>query len=114
MTTVPLSQSVTIRLDGSGGGTAKVGPLSAREVWHPQNAAVSANSSPIVEAQCQIFVGDSNTKRFRDSTVNGSTGDSTGKISSDTVRCGEYVWAVWSGGDALQYATLTVTGSKDV
>jgi hypothetical protein len=27
---------------------------------------------------------------------------------------GNYVWAVWAGGDAGAQATLTVTGSKDL
>lgn len=114
MTSVPLNEFATVLLDGTGAGTAKVGPLSAREIWHPATATVSANNNPTNEAQCQIFVGDSNNLRLRDSTESGSTGDNTGKISADVVKCGEFVWAVWSGGDAGQYAKLTVTGTKDV
>lgn len=111
---VQLRETASVKLNGSGAGTAKVGPLTAREVWHPDNASVNANQNPTLEAQCQILIGDSNTLRFRDSTFSGSSGDSTDKVNADTLHAGEFVWAIWSGGDANQQATLTVTGTKDV
>lgn len=115
MTTVPLRETVRITLDGTGSGTAKIGPISAREVWHPSNVAVSANAGASNEATCNIYVGLSATQsNFRDGTVNGSAGDSTDKVNADTVRCGEYVWATWSGGNAGVTAVLSVTGTKDV
>lgn len=114
MTTVDLREFATVRLDGSGNGTTKVGPLSAREIWSPDNATVSVNNNPTLEAQCQIFVGDANTMRLRDSTESGSTGDNSAKISGDRIKCGEFVWAVWTGGDPFQYAKLTVTGRKEL
>lgn len=112
---VPLRETVTITLNGVGAGTAKVGPLSAREIWHPSNVSVSANTNPPVnDATCSIFVGDANTQTFRDSCIDGSSGDSTDKCNADQIKCGQYVWAVWSGGDANVRATLTVTGTKDI
>jgi len=115
MTAGFLNESAVTTLDGSGNGFAKVGPLSAREVWNPVTAAVSANANPTNEAQCAIYVGQDKTQSyFRDLTFTGSTGDSSGKVSGLSVRCGEYVWAVWSGGDAGATARLNVTGDKDV
>lgn len=115
MTTVPLRESVPIKLNGSGNGTAKVGPISAREVWHPDNAHVSANANPTNEAQCSIYVGDSPASiNFRDGTFSGSSGDSTDKVNADVVKVGWYVWAVWNGGDANVTAILTVTGTKEI
>jgi hypothetical protein len=115
MPTVPMRETAFVTLDASGNGTAKVGPISAREVWHPSNVAVSANAGATLEAQCNIHVGLSATpSTYRDGTVNGSAGDSTDKVNADTVRCGEYVWAVWSGGNVGSRAVLTVTGTKDV
>lgn len=119
MTTVPLRETAFVRFDGSGNGTAKIGPISAREVWHPSNVAVSGNDPatgpPTRESQCQIYIGmDPSLANYRDGTVNGSTGDSTDKVNADTVRCGQYVWAVWIGGDAGARGILTVTGTKDV
>lgn len=115
MTTVPLLVTAQIRLSALGAGTAKVGPLSAREVWHPSNVSVSANQGSVVnEATCTISVGGANNLTPRDATVNGSSGDATDKVNADTIRCGEYVWAAWSGADASVLATLTVTGTKDI
>lgn len=115
MTNVPLNESVAIPLNASGNGTAKVGPKSAREVWHPDNVHVSANQNPINEAQCRIFVGDLPIQQnYRDGTVSGSSGDASDRVNASVVKCGQYVYAVWSGADANVTATLTVTGTKDI
>lgn len=109
-----LRETVVGTLDGSGNGTLKAGPLTAREMWHPDKAAVSANANPTNEAVCVVSVGDVNTRAFRDNTFTGSSGDSTDTIGSDTLRRGEFVWAQWTGGDAGQQMRLTVTGEKEI
>ena len=114
MTSVPLRETASVTLNGAGNGTAKVGPLSAREKWHPASVSVSANQNPTNDAACSIFVGDANTMNFRDGCIDGSTGDSTDKCNADVISCGQYVWAIWTGGDAGARATLTVTGTKDI
>src|ERR1700722_2319024 len=104
-TTVPLSANVFVVLDGSGNGTAKLGPASSREVWSPQNAHVQVTGPVTNESECIIYVGNSATQgNFRDATQSGSTGDSTGRIDADTIKCGSYVWAVWTGGDSGRQA----------
>lgn len=111
-----LRESAVITLDGSGNGTAKLGPLSAREIWYPDNVHVSVNSAVVVkEAKCSIYMGNTPTQSaFRDESVFASSGDSSGTCNADTVKVGDYIWAVWTGGDANQQAVLTVTGIKDV
>lgn len=110
-----MRESATVILNGSGNGTAKIGPLSAREVWHPDNVHVSANAQPTNDAQCQIFTGsDTSAVNFRDATFTGSSGDSSDKVNSTVIHCGQYIWAVWTGGDANVTATLTVTGQKEL
>lgn len=111
---VPLYQSAQVTLNGSGNGTAKVGPLSAREVWSPQNVHVSVATNTN-EASCSVYAGvDATAPNFRDTTFSGSSGDSTDKVNADTIKCGQYIFAVWTGGDANQIATMTVTGSKAI
>lgn len=115
MATGDLDESAFVTLDGSGNGTAKLGPLTAREVWRPITASVRVNQSPTNEAQCTIYVGQFATQEnFRDLTFSGSSGDATGKVAGKPLKKGDYVWAVWTGGDAGQRACLNVTGSKDV
>lgn len=114
MTTVSLSESRTINLNGAGAGTIIISPLSAREVWHPQNIHVSVSTNT-KEATCNIYVGDSAIQaNFRDGTFSGSSGDSSDRINADVIRLGTHIFAVWSGGDANAVATATVTGTKEL
>lgn len=114
MTSVPLNQTAVVVLDGAGGGTASIGPISAREVWHPDVISVKASTNTD-EAQCQIYVGDSATQpNFIDGTYSGSSGDASDRAASTLIRVGWKVFATWSGGDAGATATLTVTGTRDV
>lgn len=106
--------TVTIILNGSGNGTAKIGPLSAREIWSPNGAHVQCATN-VKEAQCAIFAGTgAYPNTYRDTTLSGSTGDSTDRISSDIIKSGMYIFAVWTGGDAGTRATLNVTGGKTI
>lgn len=113
MPRVALRETAVVTLNGSGGGTAKVGPLSAREVWYPDNVAISITGAT-KQATANLFKGpDTTQSNFRDISTFGS-GDSSGACNADTVRCGDYIWVVWTGGDAGKQAILTVTGLKDV
>lgn len=108
--------SAPVKLDGSGNGIAKIGPLTAREIWYPSKVHVNANTGSVVnEAQCVIYVGTTvGPNNFRDGTLSGSSGDSSDAVDSDEIRQGEYIFAVWIGGDANVTATLSVTGEKEV
>jgi hypothetical protein len=115
MAAVPIRPgSVTVVLSGSGAGTARIGPAGARETWQAEAASVSVSTST-AEAQCRIYVGDSATApNYVDGTLSGSTGDSTGRVSARPLKLGDYVWAVWTGGDPGAVATLNVTGTRTV
>ena len=115
MTTVPIRPgSVTVALNGSGGGTARIGPAGAAEMWQPAIASVSVSTNAS-EAQCRIYIGDQPTQaNYVDGTLSGSTGDSTDRVSARPLKLGDYIWAVWSGGDAGSVATLNVTGTRTV
>jgi hypothetical protein len=113
---VKLNESASVILDGSGNGTAKLGPISAREIWHPANVHVSANIGQVVkEAQCIVYMGTTvGPNTFRDGTLSGSSGDSTDALNADIIKSGLYIIAVWSGGDSGVRATVSVSGTKDV
>jgi len=114
MARVTLNETALVVLNGSGAGSAQLGPLTAREVWYPDTASVKVNNNPTNEAQCQIYKGLTATQdNFRDGTFSGSSGDASGKVTGKQSK-GEYIFAVWSGGDAGQTAYLTVTGEKEV
>lgn len=117
MATGILTGSIAVTLNGSGAGTAKLGPLTARETWNPATASVRTTqvSGTIVnEAVCNLFVGLSATQEnFRDGTFSGSSGDSSDLVSG-ALKVGNYIWAVWTGGDAGATAVLAVSGTKEV
>jgi hypothetical protein len=113
MTTTGLSQTVMIQLDASGNGTASMGPLTAREVWNPDNAHVQV-ATDTNEAICNIYVGDAPQQRcFRDNTASGSIGDATDRVQG-ALKNPHKIWAVWTGGDPKAMATLTVTGTREI
>lgn len=106
--------SAVISLDVNGNGTAQVGPLSSRETWTPVNVHVSVSSADS-ESTCNIYVGnDKSQSNFRDATFTGSSGDASDRINADIIKCGTYVFAVWTGGDPFAQAIMTVTGTKTV
>lgn len=114
MARVMLNQSVSGIVDLSGKCTLKMGPLSARETWYPSNVHVGVTTH-VVESTANVFAGDSPTQsNFRDQTVLASSGDNTGACNADVIKCGQYIWAQWSGADVGAQATLTVTGLRDV
>lgn len=106
--------AVTVVLDGSGNGTARIGPAGARETWSPAVASVSVSTN-VNEAICRIYVGPSpDPQYFVDGTLSGSTGDSTDRVSGQPVKLGWFIWAVWKAGDPGATATLNVTGSRTI
>jgi hypothetical protein len=117
MATVPLNQSATVILNGAGAGTAQLGPLSARETWTPAVASVKTNQTAaaiVNEAACKIYAGpDTSDSNYVDGTLSGSTGDSTSNFTAP-VPVGEYVFAVWSGGDAGAQGRVIVRGTKEL
>jgi hypothetical protein len=109
----PLNRSVPVTLDGSGAGTAALGPALAGEVWTGLTAAVSASGST-KEATARIYAGGGvSAATFVDGTTWGSTGDSTSQFGAP-VYPGQQVFAVWAGGDPGAIATLVITGTRQV
>lgn len=112
--TLPLNETVSVALDGSGAGTARLAPASSNETWLPTLASVKC-SSATNEAQCLIYVGAKvSDDSFVDGTFSGSSGDATDKVTGYQIgrTRDPYIFAVWSGGDAGAQATLVVTGTK--
>jgi hypothetical protein len=113
MTAVTFNESVSVTLDGAGNGTVKIGPKGHATTWSPEVASVRCTTN-VLEASCRIYVGPDTSQRFfREGTLSGSTGDSTGRVTGD-IRMNTFIWAVWAGGDPGASATLTVTGTAEI
>lgn len=114
MQTLPLNEDNTVKLDGSGNGTTKLGPSSTTERWYPTVVSQNASSNTN-EAVCKTYAGSSPTQNnFVDGTFSGSSGDATDRISGQEITYGNWIWSVWTGGDANAVATLVVSGTKTV
>lgn len=109
---LPIDLSTNITLDGSGNGTARIGPQLPREVWNLDTASITipAGGFPI----CKVYVGPQPTDAYIVDTSYLGAGDSTGRVSGRPLRNGEFVWAVWTAAVANSLATLRVLGSKTV
>lgn len=118
MTTVPLNSSNAVKLDGSGDGTVRLGPSGGSETWTAAYVHVQTNQAPgsiVNEAQCFIYAGTAADQTgFVDSTSSGSTGDSTDSASAYPLTVGEWIWAVWTGGDPGAQGILRVTGTREI
>lgn len=111
-----LTAVATVTLDGSGNGTAQLGPSNTNEVWSPASVTISCNGSLTGitgTTTCQIFSGSSSPSTLIDGTYN-PLQDSTGAIQGWVFYPGMYVFAVWTNGPASQQATLVVNGTRTV
>ena len=109
----PFTLSASVTLNGSGAGTASIGPTFPREIWDISVASVSVSTNT-AEAVCKLYSGPQATQvNFVDGTTWGSTGDSTSNFSFP-LHQNQKVFAVWTGGDASATATLVVTGTKRI
>lgn len=114
MRSLQLTRTAKVTLDGSGSGTAAIGPASAGETWYPSVVSVSVATNA-AEASCKIFAGALAAPfTYVDGTLSGSTGDSTGNIAGRILHPGEQVFAQWAGGDPGAVATMNIQGSRAV
>ncbi|HLK00464.1 MAG TPA: hypothetical protein VKU39_11225 [Streptosporangiaceae bacterium] len=117
MATVPVwPRQVQVTLDGTGAGTARLGPTGHGITWTLGTISVhTAQTVSTGTCQCQIYAGDdASPVNFLDGTFSGDTGDSTDAGNGMQIRLGKYVFAVWSAGVPGDIATLSITGTMEV
>lgn len=101
---------------GSGNGTLKMVPWSAKVHWFPTVASVKA-STAVSEAQCRIYIGPAPTDpSFVDGTLSGSSGDSTDHVSGYEINATKdpAIWALWTGGDPGAQGTMSIAGTMTI
>ena len=111
-TEYPVSLSVTVKLDGSGNGSAQIGPQGAY-IWILGTISISTlNQSQTTVPSCTTYAGSSPTpSNFVDDTFNGQ-GNTTTKAAGKTLYPGQNVFAQWTGGVPGDTATLLVNATQ--
>lgn len=113
MRQLTLAKSASITLDGSGDGTAELGPSLPGETWSPESVNISmSGNAPSGVATCFIYAGSGiSPGTFKDSTYN-VLGAASTVISGLTLYPGQSVFAVFAGGNPGATATLAVNGTR--
>jgi hypothetical protein len=105
---LPLNESASAVLDGSGNGRVTLGPGNASQQWAPTNAACSVTSNTS-EPIFVLYNGSASNANRIGGTYTGSN-DNT-DISGVTLYPGSVFTGVWSGGDPGATATLSLQGA---
>lgn len=110
---VPLNAVAQVTLDGSGNGTASVGPTAQGETWQAGFTVSVHASTNASEAQARLYCGGGTSPAyFIGATTWGSTGDSN--TDAPTMHTGQLVTVVWTGGDPGAIAYLSVNGTRTI
>lgn len=120
-----LREPVSVILDGSGNGKAVISPGQAASpgsgvgaarnsglVWDVEGVSVKvATNVKEATAKCYISYGilSQTDDGFKGQTQTGSTGDTC--TVSESLRPGDWITVIWSGGDAGAIATMRVNGT---
>lgn len=112
MTTQPFTTSGSVVLDGSGNGSVQLGPILG-QTWNLSIAAIHVDSNT-KEPTCKLYIGPiANPQTLVDGTYTGSL-NSSDAVAQFPITQGNYVIAVWSGGDANANAQLTIWGTRTI
>jgi hypothetical protein len=109
MTNSPISPSTSVKLSAAGAGQCGLTPPSG-VMWQLTLASVSIQN-PVLIPEVFLSTGNSNGPiQLIDSSYAGASA-SSGKVAGLPLYPGQYLWAAWTGGDALAVATLQLYGT---
>lgn len=116
----PLDESVSVTLDGSGNGTAKITVPGTRygggPTWDVTTVAVKVSTNSL-EATANLYLSRGTSiftqADFVSQTQLGSTGDTCG-VNVAGLEPNDWISVVWSGGDVGAMATMIIKGSINV
>lgn len=104
--------SAHVTLGASGSGRLELGPDNGPPYWNVTKVVVLTSRPGLAPVpQCSVYLDAEDTNGLLDSTYDGSK-DAT-DVDVDVQR-GQHLIAVWTGGQAGDVATLSVTGWQGV
>lgn len=112
-TSIPLSESIQITLDGSGNGSVLIGPTNPYQVWIPSMASIVVElGNSTVTPSFQLYQGNGANGQTLGGTYNGAQNSTS--ISGVTLYPGQKLFGQWTGGPAGAIAILSITGTMEV
>lgn len=110
----PLQASASVTLNAAGGGQVGLGPgspgQSSANRWEVDNVVWQTTRPGIAPVPTiQIYLASVTPAQSQVVDYDGSFGSASGSV---TVPNGLQLFAVWTGGQAGDVATLTATGTK--
>lgn len=107
---LPFTTSKTVVLDANGNGRIQLGPLLGQR-WLLNIASIHVDSNTN-EPTCKVYIGGTDDpSTFIDGTYTGSL-NSTDAVAQFPITVGNYIIAVWNGGDVGANAQLTIWGTQ--
>lgn len=106
-----LTVSASAILDSAGAGQVTLGPDTAGgAVWNVDGVIVQTSRPGLAPIpRCQVFLDSTDPGGAQGLTYDGSF--SQGRVSL-TVTRGQHLIAVWTGGQAGDVASMTLTGTR--
>jgi hypothetical protein len=113
ITGVPLTGGQGQAVVSSGGAaTVSVGPQGLGNVWYPASATIQTTSGVNDASTCNLYLGPAGVPVTLLATLYpGGTG--TAGLATPPLSPGQYLIAVWSGGNPGDHASLNVVGTMD-
>jgi hypothetical protein len=105
-----LNTSASVTLDASGNGRLELGPDSGPPYWTVAKMLVGTSrpgQAPV--PTCSVYLDTESENDLQGSTYDGSRDESAEDIP---MQRGQHLIAVWTGGQAGDVATLSLTGWK--
>ncbi|MBG0819132.1 hypothetical protein [Planomonospora sp. ID82291] len=105
--TIPIRDTRSTTLDGTGGGSVQFGPSRPNTRWLIQGVSVNVSSNT-EEATGVLYRGGERVSE----TFTASSGDSDNDLPAIPLWPGETYRFQWTGGDAGATATLSFRGEE--
>lgn len=94
-----------------GAATVQLGPQGVGTRWYPVQGIITTSTGVNDASTCQLYMGTVAVANLIGATSYAGGGDTFG-LSGHMMQPGDYLIAVWSGGNNGDTATLRVTGDQ--
>jgi hypothetical protein len=98
-----LDAVASVRLDGAGNGSVRLGPTSTRQTWRVTLAVVRVSTN-VLEPTANLY------QNTRSSSIGGTYTGSNDQSDLDLLVRNGFILCDWAGGDAGAVATLNLHG----